>query len=170
MSSAGGFTKATYQSHIAVSSKEDVSINREVWKNNSIDPDLVIPSGIKYPNGKELVTATTNRELMAAGKAPFVLIKSDNGDFSYQQIELHHTTGEETQRGSSFFRGKTMDGTIAELPAEVHDKFSKAIHFPKKSGESFRVDVETGMKSFDEKKYKAFREQYWKDRLKDFDQ
>lgn len=104
---------------------------------------------------------------MTEGKAPFVTVKTGN-DISYQQIELHHTIGEEIQEGSSFFRGEKFDGTVAEIPYG-HDQFSKTNHFSKTKGESFRVDAVTGGKSDDAKKYEAFRKQYWKDRLKDFE-
>ena len=53
---------------------------------NSINLDLVIPAGTKY-NGKSIKKDTTNRQLMAEGKAPFVMGK--NGRLV--KLELHVT-------------------------------------------------------------------------------
>ncbi|MCT4571864.1 HNH/ENDO VII family nuclease, partial [Bacillus thuringiensis] len=65
------------------------------------------------------------------------------------QIQLHHTTQREA-------------GSMVELPASKHRKYSKQLHGTIEDGESFRNDpVLTAQ-------YERFRDYYWKQRAQDY--
>lgn len=81
----------------------------------------------------------TNLELAAKGISPFAKDGS--------KIELHHLTQNEA-------------GTMVELPASVHEKYSSTLHGTIIDGESFRNDPVL------KKQYNNFRTNYWKDRAK----
>lgn len=137
-------------------------MSRIVYENNKIDYDLVIPEGtsefIKEP--------ISNLELMENGKAPYIKCYDENGNVKYVQVELHHMSGRETNRGHSFFGSEYSDGTIIELTRTDHKKYHRIIHITYKKGSSFRKDINTKGKSFDGKKYDKFRERYWKNRAR----
>ena len=130
--------------------------------------DLEIPAGTVYSNGVAMKKSKTNRELMKNGQAPFVYVTTPDGKRILTQIELHHSTQVETQKGSGYFNGEERDGSIIEVPSSVHKTYHKVLHINKKG--SFRVDDKTGGKSLDGEKYEKFRKKYWKDRLKQLEQ
>lgn len=70
---------------------EEKQINRTVYKNVNIDPDLVIPAGTVM--GNETTTQNmTNLERMQAGKSPAILTSDEKGNPVYDKVELHHLT------------------------------------------------------------------------------
>lgn len=138
--------------------RETASINRTVYQNDKIDPDLKIPAGTKRPNGTVITADTTNRELMEGGKAPFVPVKDENGKVRLVPVELHHLTGEESRKGSVYFTGKPRDGSLVEIVSTTHDQYDGVLHW---DHPSFRNDGKGG-KTRDDAKYNKFREGYWK--------
>ncbi len=163
-SGSNNYTKRIYSTELSFRDRKTgkmVSINstRMVHQLNNIDINMIIPAGTKMANGRRVLFSTTNKQLMARGRAPFVM--RDSGVLA--QVELHHLTGVETQYASEFFNGKKMDGTLIEIPSDLHDKYSRQIHI--KGHKSFRVDTLTGKLSFDAYKYHKIRAMYWKDRL-----
>lgn len=136
--------------------------SRTVYENKNIDPAMVVPAGTKYPNGRCLKEDTTNLELMSQGKAPFIAVLHSDGSTTLVQVELHHISGEETQHGSMYFSGADRDGTLVEIPATVHDVYSRQLHI---GTSSFRRDADRE-KTEDAAKYEAFRSEYWIQRAK----
>ena len=162
----GKYTRTEYSGTLRMRDREsgqmqEIPINRTVYHNNEIEPDLVVTEGTKYANGRLVSRDITNLELMKAGKAPFVR-NADSGEL--EPIELHHMSGQETMHGYEYFNGEKRDGTILEIPMSVHDKYSRQLH---EGQPSFRTD-ETGGKSYEAKKYEAFRRMYWKERANRF--
>lgn len=141
-----------------------VKSTRRVWQRDGIDPDMKIPAGTVYGNGRVVAKDTTNRELMKRGRAPFVLIQTSDGQWILSQIELHHITSQETYSGAEHFTGKEQDGTLMEVPSYIHKTHHGTLHINQREG-SFRKDDATGGKSFDAHKYNRLRRKYWKDRL-----
>ena len=137
---------------------------RTVYQRLGVELDLEIPAGTLYSNGRQMKKNTTNRELMKAGKAPFVYVTTVDGKQVLIQLELHHATQQETIKGNKYFNGEERDGSIIEIPSITHKTYHKVLHFYRDV--SFRVDKRTGGKSFDNMKYIKFRRNYWKDRLK----
>ena len=165
----GRYVRTEYRGTVSVAdagteSRREVPVKRTVYQNRDIDPACRVPAGTKYMNGHEVTADTTNIELMRDGKAPFVQVRDETGKPVLVQVELHHVSGRETLRGYGFFAGEERDGTMLEIPATDHDKYSRQIHL---GTPSFRKDGE-GRKSFDADKYEKFRRQYWKDRAKQF--
>jgi len=145
--------------------KKTVKSTRKVWQREGIDPNMKIPAGTVYGNGRVVTKDTTNRELMKKGQAPFVLVKTKDGKWILSQVELHHTTSQETYSGAEHFTGKEQDGTLMEVPSYIHKTNHGVLHINQGEG-SFRTDDKTGGKSFDAHKYDRFRRKYWKERLK----
>lgn len=153
---------------------EDRQIRRVVYRNSEIDPDFIVPAGIKL--GKEVTKKDeTNLERMQSGRAPVIQKQSENGTVKYDKIELHHLTSEERKRGNQFFNGEARDGTLVEISDSTHDKYKKQLHAINESNNSFRkskvesVDengkpVRQKVKSYDATQYEKFRSQYWIDR------
>lgn len=144
-----------------------VDINRSIYQNSKIDPDLEVPEGTKYSNGYSVKKCTTNLELMLEGKAPFIESVSENEESILVQVELHHLDGTETHRGADYFNIDKSDGTLVELPSDKHDKYSRVIH---EGQPSFRRDKVDGkkVKTYDSNKYNKFRTEYWKKRAQGF--
>lgn len=138
---------------------------RTVYENRRIDPDLIVPAGTRFANGRILSEAKSNLELMEEGKAPFVPVRDANGKTVFVPVELHHLTGREKIRGATCFGGEPAGGSLIELPAHVHDIYSGVLHIPGESGSSFRKD-ENGEKSEDQKNYEQFRREHWKERAR----
>lgn len=111
-----------------------------------------------------MTKSRTNRELMENGQAPFVYVKTNEGERILSQIELHHVTSQETSKGSGYFNGEDRDGSIMELPSYIHKTYNGILHIGRER--SFRVDDVTGGKSYESAKYTKFRNKYWKERLK----
>lgn len=103
-------------------------------------------------------------ELMAAGRAPFIMVTDSEGNARLVQAELHHITGRETLRGNDFFSGSEMDGALIEIASTVHDDFDRQLHI---GNPSFRRDGD-GRKTQDAAQYEKFRAEYWKHRAKKF--
>ena len=51
-----------------------VKSTRRVWQREDIDPEMKIPAGTVYGNGRIVAKDTTYRELLKKGQAPFVLV------------------------------------------------------------------------------------------------
>lgn len=163
------YVKTEYQGTVSMTdadtgARREIAVKRTIFQNRDIDPACRIPAGTKYMNGQAVSADTTNIALMQDGKAPFVKVEDGTGTPVLVQVELHHVSGRETLRGHEFFAGEERDGTMLEVPATDHDKYSRQIHM---GTPSFRKDGE-GRKSFDAEKYEKFRKQYWKDRAKQF--
>ncbi|QJW49111.1 hypothetical protein HA075_14505 [bacterium BFN5] len=77
----------------------------------------------------------TNAQLVKKGKPPYW----EDGT----KVELHHLT-------------QIEPGPMVELPASLHDKYSRILHGLAENGGSFRNNLEL------EKQYNNFRVQYWK--------
>lgn len=144
--------------------KKTVNSTRVVHQKAGISLDLEVPKGTTYANGHKVRQATTNRELMKNGQAPFVYVTAENGDKILSQIELHHATQVETQKGSAYFNEEERDGAIIEIPSYIHKTHNRILHIGVEG--SFRVDDTTGGKSFESAKFDNFRKKYWKERLK----
>ncbi len=80
-----------------------------------------------------------NKELAEKGFAPY----ANDGT----KIELHHLLQMEP-------------GAMVEIPASLHDEYSKILHQWVKSGESFRNDTTK------DKQYNNFKRKYWRWRAK----
>jgi len=165
---------------------ENREINRTVYRNSELDPDMMIPAGTKL--GKEItVKEESNLDRMLAGKAPLLPKRDSDGNIvytedekgnqimEYEKLELHHLLSQEKRRGSQYFNGEKREGTIVEIRSSVHDKFDKQLHAINESNNSFRKEViqttdENGntvrekIKTDDAVQYEKFRVQYWKDR------
>lgn len=102
--------------------------SRTIYENRNVDPTMVVPAGTMYPNGRCVMKDTTNLELMDQGKAPFIAVVNSDGCTTLAQVELHHVSGEETQRGSMYFTGSERDGTLVEIAATVHDTYTNQLH------------------------------------------
>ncbi|HFK1722097.1 TPA: S-layer homology domain-containing protein [Bacillus cereus] len=113
--------------------KQTSILDRRVYQMKDIDWNYVSSN----PQAKGL----SNLELAKKGRSPFY--KDDT------QIQLHHTTQREP-------------GSMVELPASKHRKYSKQLHGTIEDGESFRNDpVLTAQ-------YERFRDYYWKQRAQDY--
>ncbi|MEC2558415.1 S-layer homology domain-containing protein, partial [Bacillus cereus] len=113
--------------------KQTSILDRRVYQMKDIDWNYVSSN----PQAKGL----SNLELAKKGRSPFY--KDDT------QIQLHHTTQREA-------------GSMVELPASKHRKYSKQLHGTIEDGESFRNDpVLTAQ-------YERFRDYYWKQRAQDY--
>ncbi|MEC3133810.1 S-layer homology domain-containing protein, partial [Bacillus cereus] len=113
--------------------KQTSILDRRVYQMKDIDWNYVSSN----PQAKGL----SNLELAKKGRSPFY--KDDT------QIQLHHTTQREA-------------GSLVELPASKHRKYSKQLHGTIEDGESFRNDpVLTAQ-------YERFRDYYWKQRAQDY--
>lgn len=148
----------------ATGERKTVSSKRTVHQRNDINLDFEVPAGSEYANGRVMTESKTNRELMQNGQAPFVYVTTNSGEKILSQIELHHSTQEETQKGSVYFTGEERDGSIIEIPSYIHKTHKGILHIGVEG--SFRVDDMTGKKSFEAAKYDKFRKKYWKDRLR----
>ena len=136
--------------------------NRTVYENSNLDPNLVIPAGTQYGNGRVVQADITNLELMEQGKAPF--ISNPDGTAKLVPLELHHLIGDETIRIAKYFSGAVKDGSLMEIASTIHDKYDYQMHF---GTPSFRKDCD-GEKSADAVKFEKFRVIYWKHRAKKF--
>ena len=176
------FTKTEYVGDYTVRDRKSgetikVTSPRTVYRNNDLDPKLVIPAGTRIGNNVTAKTET-NLERMKQGKCPCMLCEDENGHSHYEQVEIHHLTAEEIQHGSVHFNGAARDGSVVELNTSRHRE--KALH-NLNHGQSFRkekvetIDPETGETrreikySSDKYHYKEFKEQYWKDRAKEYE-
>ncbi|KMP71381.1 hypothetical protein TU62_28785 [Bacillus cereus] len=113
--------------------KQTSILDRRVYQMKDIDWNYVSSN----PQAKGL----SNLELAKKGRNPFY--KDDT------QIQLHHTTQREP-------------GSMVELPASKHRKYTKQLHGTIEDGESFRNDpVLTAQ-------YERFRDYYWKQRAQDY--
>ena len=143
------FVKDSY-----VASKKGTGNNYTVFKRSDIDLD----KKFIHPRTKKV---TTNRELMQEGQSPYVL---KNG--KWQQIQLHHSR-------------QNPQGPLFEVRDGVHraktNRGGEALH-PYKTKRGRELNGEGGGESgklhpdnpVDRNKFNKDREQYWKDRLKDF--
>lgn len=84
----------------------------------------------------------SNRELAQNGRVPY---GTDD-----MWIELHHLTQHEP-------------GTMIEINGSKHDKYSKQLHGMVEDGKSFRNDPDLAAQ------YEKFREEYWKERIREED-
>lgn len=139
------------------------SVQRIVWIDTRLDPNLLIPAGTKFSNGRTVAADTTNLELMRKGRAPFIMTKS-----GLVQVELHHLSGEESLKGSEYFNLADNRGGLVELASDFHDQNSAVLHIPKEKGSSYRVDLLTGGRSADAIFFVLFRRAYWKHRASEF--
>lgn len=176
----GQYVKTQFGGTVSISKTgtgeaQRVDVSRTVWKNNKIDPNLKIPAGTRRSNGTVISVETTNLVLMQKGQAPFIENKDDEGRIFLDQIELHHLTGNETMRFGNGSGGTADNGTLVEIPASVHDKWNRVLH---EGQPSFRKGVRIkrkvdgsirriAPKSFDSKKFEAFRRIYWKKRAQE---
>ena len=154
-----GFYQKT---HFSVTVKGQ-PVNRIVWIDTRLDPNLIIPAGTKFSNGRTLAADTTNLELMRKGRAPFIMTKS-----GLVQIELHHLSGRESLKGAEYFNSADNRGGLVELASDFHDQYSAVLHIPKEKGSSYRVDLLTGGHSADAIFFVLFRRAYWKHRASEF--
>ncbi|MED0890487.1 S-layer homology domain-containing protein [Bacillus mycoides] len=113
--------------------KQTSILDRRVYQMKDIDWNYVSSN----PQAKGL----SNLELAKKGRSPFY--KDDT------QIQLHHTTQREP-------------GSMVELPASKHRKYSKQLHGTIEDGESFRNDPVLVAQ------YERFRDYYWKQRAQDY--
>ncbi|MGS2751242.1 HNH/ENDO VII family nuclease [Bacillus zanthoxyli] len=113
--------------------KQTSILDRRVYQMKDIDWNYVSSN----PQAKGL----SNLELAKKGRSPFY--KDDT------QIQLHHTTQREA-------------GSMVELPASKHRKYSKQLHGTIEDGESFRNDPVLAAQ------YERFRDYYWKQRAQDY--
>ncbi|MED3202389.1 HNH/ENDO VII family nuclease [Bacillus toyonensis] len=113
--------------------KQTSILDRRVYQMKDIDWNYVSSN----PQAKGL----SNLELAKKGRNPFY--KDDT------QIQLHHTTQREP-------------GSMVELPASKHRKYSKQLHGTIEDGESFRNDPVL------KAQYERFRDYYWKQRAQDY--
>lgn len=109
-SGSNNYTKRIYSTELSFRDRKTgkmVSINstRLVHQLNNIDINMIIPAGTKMANGRRVLFSTTNKQLMAKGRAPFVMRNSG----VLAQVELHHLTGVETQYASEFFNPAFSD-------------------------------------------------------------
>ena len=157
---------------------EDVETTRTVYQNTEWDPNLVIPAGTQIGNENVSTEDTTNLERMREGKSPVIEMRDEDGNVTYDKIELHHLTGEEIYKGSEFFTGESRDGTLVEIRASKHDEYSSTIHNLNYKDVSFRTEiventdeegnvVRTREKTGENKHYDLTRKNYWKDRAED---
>lgn len=165
---AGKYEKSEYSTRITykdpvTGEKKTADSNRTVYKNNELDLDMVIPAGTKW-NGHTIAKDTTNRELMEKGNAPFLKETDEQGNTQFVKVELHHVTGQETNKGEQFFNERSRDGAMVEISSKTHKEYHKVLHISLDS--SFRKIGKTKVKSPDAIKYEKFRRQYWKDRAK----
>ena len=165
------YVKTTYQAPVTYTDPKTgervtKNIKRTVYQNSNLDPNMVIPAGTKNGTRGVLTRPMTNLELMRDGKAPFIAQQNSDGSVSYVKLELHHLTGEETLYSSRHFQGEDLDGSMVEIPSDVHDEHDRALHGLTAS--SFRRDAD-GNKTADDAKYNKFREDYWKYRAAQFD-
>lgn len=144
--------------------REQVETKRTVYQNSRLDPNLVIPKGTRYSNGKLVRHDITNLELMSAGKAPFIQEYDQHGHIILVPVELHHLSGREGKGGTKYFTGAARDGSVVEISALTHDRNKRALHI---GTPSFRVGTD-GKKSRDAYQYDSFRRNYWKDRANGF--
>lgn len=185
------YEKTEYSGTVRIRNKEtgemeDREINRIVYRNSELDPDMVIPAGTKL--GKEItIKEETNLDRMLAGKAPLLPKRDSDGNvvytedekggqsMEYDKLELHHLLSQEKQRGSQYFNGEKREGTMVEIRSSVHDKYDKQLHAINESNKSFRKEViqttdkngntvREKIKTDDAVQYEKFRVQYWKDR------
>lgn len=164
-----GYHTIEYQTGVTATNpvtgeQKTVTSVRTVHQRSDIDLDLVVPAGATYANGWPVKESKTNRELMKNGQAPFVHVTTQSGEKILTQIELHHSTQVETQKGSIYFNGEERDGAIIEVPSHIHKTYKGILHISEEG--SFRVDVVTGGKSFESAKYDNFRKKYWRKRVK----
>ena len=149
--------------------KKTASSPRRVYEYTELNMNLVIPAGTSFGNGRSTTKTQTNLERMLNGDKPFVLIRDENGNTKLVLLELHHLTGEETLLSSPFFNGTDRDGTMVELPQNIHDKYDKQIHM--KGLPSFRKSYgrkRDVTRSADSAKYTNFTKQYWRDRAEKY--
>ncbi|MEI3614498.1 HNH/ENDO VII family nuclease [Pseudogracilibacillus sp. SO30301A] len=115
-------------------SGKDVDVSRRVYQ---IDIDKnYVP---KDPSSNGL----TNQQLMAKGKAPYVV-----KDGVESKVELHHLTQKEP-------------GGMVEIAEVTHDAYSNTLHGLIDDGQSFRNNPELS------KQYDNFRNNYWKMRFQE---
>lgn len=136
--------------------QKTVPMKRRVYQyNDGIDLDYVRSDG------------KTNRQAMLSGQAP-VIVYSSKGKKVECSLDLHHLTQEESIKrpGSAF-----TNGSLVEIPAIVHKKYSRVLHtsYKKQRGirRSFRVVKMANHKyvrSSDDKMFQAFKSAYWKSR------
>ena len=86
-------------------------------------------------NHIDMETGLTNKQLAQKGSAPYA--------YDGSKIELHHLIQSEP-------------GTMVEIPASLHDKYTKQLHGLIQDGESFRNNPIL------EKQYNNFRSKYWR--------
>lgn len=158
---------------------EEIPIQRIVYRNSRINPDLVIPEGTVI--GNETTTQEmTNLDRMKQGKSPLILTHDENGSITYDKVELHHLTSEERTQQTLFFNGEKTDGTLVEIQSSVHDKYDKQLHAINESHNSFRKEkissvdengqtVRRKEKTYDAYQYDAVRSTYWKDRAAEYE-
>lgn len=162
--SKSGYTPTCWEGRVQVTScvkgnPLPVAINRTVYRNDRLDPDLVIPPG-QY--GKLVITEpTTNLELMKQGKPPF-LLEGTRENPEYTRVELHHTQGNETNHSAAYFNNPYPDGTVREISASTHDKYDSLLHIYYGKKTSFRNN------EYEKAKYEAFRGAYWKSQAEMF--
>lgn len=134
---------------------------RTVYVNNDIDLDMICPDG------------RSNRERMHSGKAPYIIRENADGLPEPVKVELHHLTQREIITNPE---SEMTHGALIEIPADVHDKYTKALHilYPRENGinRSFRVTKicdEEGNHEYrpseDAKSYTSFYGRYWKERI-----
>lgn len=159
-----GYTPTGWKGRVKVPSSVKrktlpVVINRTVYRNDSLDPDLVIPPG-KYGN-LVITEPTTNLELMKQGKPPF-LLEGTKESPEYARVELHHTQGNETNPSAAYFNNPYPDGSMVEISASAHDKYKSLLHIFYGKNTSFRNN------EYEKAKYEAFRAAYWKSQAEMF--
>lgn len=178
---ASAYVKTTYTGTVTYTdpvtgTQKTVTMNRTVYRNQNIDPFMVVPAGTRAGNNHPLQCAKTNQELMEEGENPYVLIKDQDGKEILCQVIVHHLTGQENIHGSQYFSGTEKDGSVAEVPTIIHQHNDRVLHIFEGKGSSFRWDKKqdpvTGKRmrvpTEDLKRYNAFRKQYWKDRAAEF--
>lgn len=166
----GKFRVAEYQATYSYTDpvtheRKTASSSRRVYEYTGLDMNLVVPVGTDYGNGRATKVTQTNLERMLNGKKPFARVRDENGNERLVLVELHHLTGEETLYSNPYFNGSKRDGTMVELPQDIHDKYDKQIHI--QGVPSFRKSngrKRDRTRSADLAKYTKFVEQYWRDR------
>ena len=184
MNNSKSYIKAKYVGTIhlknpSTGKTEEIPIERTVYRNVNINPDLVIPSGTVI--GKEVTKCEmTNLDRMKNGQSPLILVHDENGNVSYDRVELHHLTSEERKQQTLFFNGEKTDGTLVEMQSSHHKKYHKQLHAINESNNSFRKEknlyvdengqeVRKKVKTYDAYQYDTFRSSYWKDRAAEYE-
>jgi hypothetical protein len=138
--------------------------NSRFWKASEVDgrrvyqrDDLFDPQQRSSWQGEDgQWVRGSNVERMGAGNAPI--------GYDGKPVQLHHMTQTEVN-GMVGTRG-----SLAEVSASFHQRYTKALHFPKPAipkFSSFRRNLD-GSRSVLADEFDTFRDQYWQTRAGDF--